>query len=173
VLVGCAPQSADRTPGGVITGGEGGRGRASPSVPPGSIDPTPIAGNGGAGGGGQAGTGPSGGGAGGGAGGSGEGSPAPGASPDAALPVDTPPPDTNPPDIGPPLIDALAATCNNLPAWRSGVQYAEGADITHMEPKRRFECRSWPYTPWCALPVYEPGKTRHWPEAWIDRGRCP
>jgi hypothetical protein len=172
---GCAPQSADRTPSGqIVVGGQGGAdgrgGRGSPAMPP-STGADPVAPPSAAGASGSGGTGGST--ATGGPGGSGpEGSPVPVAPPDAA-PPDAPPPDTAPPDIGPPLIDALAATCNNLPAWRSGVQYQEGADITHMEPRRRFECRNWPYTPWCSLPVYEPGKTRHWPEAWIDRGRCP
>jgi hypothetical protein len=166
---GCAPQSADRTPSGQVIGGEGGSGRATPMVP------RSNEGSGGSGG-SVSGTGGSGGVPGtpmaGAPGGSGPPEGPSGPPPDAALP-DTPPPDTAPPDIGPPLIDALAASCNNLPAWRSGVQYGEGADITHMEPRRRFECRPWPYTPWCALPAYEPGLNRHWPDAWIDRGRCP
>jgi hypothetical protein len=51
--------------------------------------------------------------------------------------------------------------------------YAQGADVTNLEPKRRFECRPWPYTPWCSLPNYEPGRTKHWIDAWFDRGMCP
>ncbi len=81
--------------------------------------------------------------------------------------------DGTPRDVGPPLSNAVAASCTNLPTWRSGVQYQQGADVIHLEPRRRFECRTWPYTPWCALSAYEPGLNRHWPEAWVDRGRCP
>jgi hypothetical protein len=78
-----------------------------------------------------------------------------------------------PPDIGPALLNTLAPSCNNLPAWRAGFQYQPGADITHLTPRQRFECRPMPYSPWCSLDVYEPGRNRHWPDAWIDRGRCP
>jgi hypothetical protein len=73
----------------------------------------------------------------------------------------------------PPLSDAVAASCNSLPAWRAGVRYQSGADITNLAPRQRFECRPWPYTPWCSLSDYEPGRTKYWPDAWIDRGRCP
>jgi hypothetical protein len=165
VLAACAPRSADRTPSGTLSG-EGGAGRPGPPTEPGN-----AAGGANPGGPPAAGSGGSGGTAGSASGGSG-GSPLPPPPPDLR-PPDTLAPDAAPPDIGPPLLDALASTCNNLPAWREGVQYAEGADVTHMIPRRRFECRPWPYTPWCALPVYEPGRTRHWPEAWIDRGQCP
>ena len=99
---------------------------------------------------------------------------------DAGGAVDAEPVDAvDPPDAAPdsrplpPLLDARAASCNNLPTWQSGVQYQPGADITHLVPRRRFECRNLPYSPWCALGAYEPGRNRHWPEAWIDRGQCP
>jgi hypothetical protein len=167
----CAPQPADRTSG--VLGGIPG------SPGPGRPPPLLTGGRGGA-----EGTGGSGGGGGGPSGTAGAPGPVPGGegppgpSPDGGSPADAPAADTSPPedttrDVGPALRDALAASCNNLPVWRSGVQYAEGADIVHLEPRQRFECRPWPYTPWCALPAYEPGLNRHWPEAWIDRGRCP
>jgi hypothetical protein len=109
------------------------------------------------------------------------------ASPDAATGPDAPPPtpsdapvepDTpdGPIDTAPPRPDfssAVAASCTDAEPWQSGKQYEAGDTVVHGEPRRKFECRPWPNTPWCWLPDYEPGKHLFYDEAWIDQGACP
>ncbi len=175
----CAPQSADRTPSAEVVGPSLG-GRRAPSG--GAGEGGGIAGAGGAGGGAGA-TGGAGGAAGGpgtgGTAGTGAtgGNGASGGSGGAGAPDAPSEPDVSPPDMKPdavyPVNDARAASCNNLPTWRPNFQYTDGADVVNLDPRRRFECRPWPYTPWCSLPDYEPGRTKHWIDAWIDRGMCP
>jgi hypothetical protein len=74
----------------------------------------------------------------------------------------------------PNLSSPPAKSCDKAPAWTPGGVYLGGESITHGTPKRKFECRPWPYAPWCALESYEPGAPgSFWIDAWIDRGLCP
>ena len=117
----CAPQSADRAtiadPIGSPTGGR------RPRTGAGEAGAGGAAGSGGSGGTGGAVdvSGPvDAGGSGGNAG-----------QPDAPASPDTPPPPDAEPDVIYPVNDARAASCNNLPAWRSETLYAPGADVLH------------------------------------------
>jgi hypothetical protein len=112
---------------------------------------------------------------------------APPATPDAPLAVDASPPVPQPPDAeadAPPIpVDsppprpdfssAVAASCVGADTWQSGKQYEVGDTVVHGEPRRKFECRPWPNTPWCWLPDYEPGKNLFYDDAWTDQGACP
>jgi len=101
------------------------------------------------------------------------------AGPDAAPAADATVADAPPrePDaewVAPPLSQSLADSCTGLPAWEEGKRYEDGDAVVEGEPLHRFECRPWPYSPWCSLIHYKPGlRTTHWPDAWIDAGVCP
>ena len=98
-----------------------------------------------------------------------------GTAPDAAPPADTAP-DLEPDAewIAPPLSESLAESCADLPPWEEGKRYEDGDAVVAGQPKHRFECRPWPYSPWCSLIHYRPGlRTTHWPDAWLDAGACP
>ena len=113
----------------------------------------------------------------------------PAASVDAGAPATSPTPSDPPanppaptPDAGPAgyvpdpaLSTSTAADCKNSAAWVAGSgPYLGGEKVTHGTPKRKFECRPWPYAPWCAQVDYEPGRAgSFWVDAWIDRGICP
>jgi hypothetical protein len=88
------------------------------------------------------------------------------AEPDAPDPVDTPPP-------RPDFSSAVATSCAGSDPWQGGTQYEAGDTVVHGEPRRKFECRPWPNTPWCWLPDYEPGRNLFYDDAWIDQGACP
>jgi hypothetical protein len=110
----------------------------------------------------------------------------PPASDDAGMPATIPSSPTTPPpaaaDAGTPdnapepgLSNTVAASCKDLPEWvpDSG-PYLGGEKVTYGTPKHKFECRPWPFAPWCAQLEYEPGKAGiEWTDAWIDRGLCP
>jgi hypothetical protein len=95
--------------------------------------------------------------------------PTPTPTPDAGTPGKTPDP------VDPTLSSMPASDCKNAVAWLpdSG-PYLGGEKVTHGTPKHKFECRPWPYAPWCEQIEYEPGKAGiPWVDAWIDRGICP
>jgi hypothetical protein len=92
--------------------------------------------------------------------------PADAGAPDAELPT------PNPPD--PNLSDVRASDCKGVAAWKPGGTYLGGEKFTHGSPQRLFQCRPWPYAPWCSLPSYEPGLPGGpWIDAWIHKGICP
>ena len=91
--------------------------------------------------------------------------------PDAA--ADAPPDPVDAPPPRPDFSSAVAASCAGADPWQSGEQYEAGDTVVHGEPRRKFECRPWPNTPWCWLPEYEPGKNLFYDDAWIDQGTCP
>ena len=97
--------------------------------------------------------------------------PRPPSPPDAE--ADAPPAPVDSPPPRPDFSSALAASCAGADTWRSGKQYEAGDTVVHGEPRRKFECRPWPNTPWCWLPDYEPGKNLFYDDAWIDQGACP
>jgi hypothetical protein len=108
--------------------------------------------------------------------------PPPPASTDGGVSTPTPPPvaDAGAPDVTPapadPTLSSMPASdCAKTSAWLpdSG-PYLGGEKVTHGTPKHKFECRPWPYAPWCEQIEYEPGKAGiPWIDAWIDRGICP
>jgi hypothetical protein len=77
------------------------------------------------------------------------------------------------PDPG--LSHQTADSCKGQPTWvADSGPYLGGEKVTYGTPLRKFECRPWPYAPWCAQLEYEPGKaSTPWVDAWIDRGLCP
>jgi hypothetical protein len=97
--------------------------------------------------------------------------PRPPSPPDAA--ADAPPDPVDAPPPRPDFSSAVAASCAGADPWQSGKQYEAGDTVVHGEPRRKFECRPWPNTPWCWLPEYEPGKNLFYDDAWIDQGACP
>jgi hypothetical protein len=88
----------------------------------------------------------------------------PGAETDAA-PAATPDPNLN---------DTPATDCAGVAEWQPGGTYLGDEKFVHGTPKRLFQCRPWPYAPWCSLPSYEPGLPGSpWADAWIHKGICP
>jgi chitin-binding protein len=67
----------------------------------------------------------------------------------------------------------VAASCVGADTRPSGQPKQVGDTVVHGEPRRKFECRPWPNTPWCWLPDYEPGKNLFYDDAWTDQGACP
>jgi hypothetical protein len=95
------------------------------------------------------------------------------AEPDAGAQADLPPAPEDTAPARPDFSTAMAASCVGDSPWQSGKQYEAGDTVIHGEPRRKFECRPWPNTPWCWLPDYEPGKNLFYDDAWIDQGACP
>jgi hypothetical protein len=76
-----------------------------------------------------------------------------------------------PPAGGPP--PAPAGACNADP-WRPGEPYTDGNRVTNGTPTHVYECKPWPFSGWCPIAAYEPGKTgAPWEDAWLDVGACP
>jgi hypothetical protein len=103
---------------------------------------------------------------------------APQADAPSQLPEPPPPPEPPAPVVDaaparPDFSSAVAASCTGASPWESGKQYEGGDTVIHGEPRRKFECRPWPNTPWCWLPDYEPGRNLFYDDAWIDQGACP
>jgi hypothetical protein len=92
-------------------------------------------------------------------------------------------PAPSPSDPAPPPADADPAGANPAPAavscgdagpWKGGEAYAAGKRVTHNTPMHIYECKPWPFSGWCPMAAYEPGKTdAPWTDAWIDLGVCP
>jgi hypothetical protein len=78
------------------------------------------------------------------------------------------------PATGPVAPPAPAADCAGAQPWRGGEPYKDGTRVTHGTPAHVYECKPWPFSGWCPMAAYEPGKTdTPWSDAWIDLGACP
>jgi hypothetical protein len=67
-----------------------------------------------------------------------------------------------------------SVTCSDAVPWKSGESYGGGKRVTHNAPPHIYECKPWPFSGWCPMAAYEPGKTdAPWTDAWIDLGVCP
>lgn len=59
------------------------------------------------------------------------------------------------------------ANSGGNPPYQPGTAYKAGDKVSHNGGN--YECLGWPYTPWCSLPAYEPGKAGDvWKNAWKD-----
>ncbi|HEY0707821.1 MAG TPA: hypothetical protein VGG33_13540 [Polyangia bacterium] len=70
--------------------------------------------------------------------------------------------------------DTTAATCQELPLWKSDTAYGPEDRVRHGNPARSYKCRPWPQGLWCSKTTYEPAdEPGAWVDAWIDEGACP
>ncbi len=53
---------------------------------------------------------------------------------------------------------------SEYPAYAAGKVYKAG-DVVKSRGSL-YQCKKWPYSGWCRKAVYEPGRSRYWPNAW-------
>ncbi|WP_019614687.1 glycosyl hydrolase family 18 protein [Psychromonas ossibalaenae] len=63
-----------------------------------------------------------------------------------------------------------AADCTDVPEWSDHYPNAVSGDLV-QHADNLYECREWPYSPWCVDPAYVPG-TFYGDEAWDHLGTC-
>lgn len=70
--------------------------------------------------------------------------------------------------------DIKVEVCDDLPVnvWSSGADYAAG-DVVRIG-RKRYKCKSYPYTAWCNIDAYKPTiDSGIWGDAWARDGDCP
>ncbi len=53
----------------------------------------------------------------------------------------------------------------DVPAYEVGKTYADGEQVLGSDGNI-YQCKPWPYTPWCSSASYAPAESQHWADAW-------
>jgi hypothetical protein len=84
------------------------------------------------------------------------------------------PPVSPTPDAGTTGAEPTGVACGNAQPWMANGSYMAGDHVTDSVPPHIYECKPFPFSGWCPMPGYEPGKAgTPWMDAWMDLGPCP
>ena len=61
--------------------------------------------------------------------------------------------------------DTTTPPTTDVPAYEAGKTYAEGDQVLATDGNV-YQCKAWPYTPWCSSSAYAPAESQLWANAW-------
>ncbi|WP_044583193.1 hypothetical protein [Aliivibrio salmonicida] len=61
--------------------------------------------------------------------------------------------------------DTTTPPTTDVPAYEAGKTYAEGDQVLATDGNV-YQCKAWPYTPWCSSSSYAPAESQLWANAW-------